>query len=231
MVGIIKHVGKHNNKRCIVLFKTVPNEDHMCLVVYPETMPKHIHDDIMSALESAAGQNEKEFADYLFRQTLSDGNNALETLHREGMIKKVPTNQVIVTPNAKSTIRLDELNQILGKMSQGEEAIKELAELDANAGLTGKKRRINEGQDINELRPPPNSRSQPAQVNSNINMNDVLTDEQIAQQRLAQSQKMQMEAKQLLAESERLAKEAQQLLGSTNVRTKTKKTKIAEGQS
>jgi hypothetical protein len=42
---------------------------------------------------------------------------------------------------------------------------------------------------------------------------------------------MQMEAKQLLAESERLAKEAQQLLGSTNGRTKTKKTKVTEGQS
>jgi hypothetical protein len=230
MAGIIKHVGKHNNKRCIILFKTVPNEDHMCLVVYPETMPKHIHDDIMSSLESAAGQNEKEFADYLFRQTLSDGNNALETLHREGMIKKVPTNQVIVTPNAKSTIRLDELNGILGKMAQGEEAIKELANLDANAGMSGK-RKMNEGRDINELRPPANSRSTPAQVDSNINMNEVLTDEQIAQQRLAQSQKMQMEAKQLLAESERLAQEAQQLLGSTNGRTKNKKSKVAEGQS
>jgi len=231
MAGIIKHVGKHSNKRCIILFKTVPNEDHMCLVVYPDTMPKHIHDDIMSSLESAPGQNEEEFANYLFRQTLSDGNNSLETLHREGMIKKVPTNQVIVTPNAKSTIRLDELNQILGKMSQGEEAIKQLADLDNNAGLTGKKRQISEGRDINELRPPPNSRSTPAQVDSNININDILSDEQIAQQRLAQSQKMQLEAKQLLAESERLAKEAQQLLGSTNGRTKTKKTKVAEGQS
>lgn len=230
MAGIIKHVGKHNNKRCIILFKTVPNEDHMCLVVYPETMPKHIHDDIMNSLESAAGQNEKEFADYLFRQTLSDGNNALETLHREGMIKKVPTNQVIVTPNAKSTIRLDELNGILGKMAQGEEAIKELANLDANAGMSGK-RKINEGRDINELRPPANSRSTPAQVDSNININEVLTDEQIAQQRLAQSQKMQLEAKQLLAESDRLAQEAQQLLGSINGRTKTKKSKVAEGQS
>jgi len=115
-MNVIKHVGKHNNKRVVVLFKTVPGEDHMCLVVYPETLPKHIHDDIMKALESESGQQAKDFSDYLFRYTLSDGNNALATLHKEGMIKKVPTNQVIITPNAKSTVRLDELNNILIKM-------------------------------------------------------------------------------------------------------------------
>ena len=223
---MIKHVGKHSNKKIVLLFRKVPNEDHMCLVVYPDTLPRHIHDDIMAALESESGQQAKDFADYLFRFTMQDGNNALETLHKENMIKKVPTNQVIITPNAKSTVRLDELNEILDKMAMGEEAVKEMAELDAGAGMTGKKRRVTEGRDINEVRAPRNSRSTPTEVQNTISINEVLSDEQLATQRMAQAQKMAAEAKQLMAEADRLMKEASELSGAKkeNVGTKTKKT-------
>lgn len=229
---MIKHVGKHNNKRVVILFKTVPGEDHMCLVVYPDTLPRHIHDDVMKALESESGQQAKEFADFLFRYTMVDGNNALTTLHKEAMIKKVPTNQVIVTPNAKSTIRLDELNGLLQKMSHGEEAIKELAELDANQGISGKKRAKTpqQAKELGEVKVPPQSRSQPVNVESNISINEVLTDEQLASQRIAQANRMTMEAKSLLAEAERLQKEAADLSGTAkkNGPRKTKKTKIKE---
>ena len=224
---MIKHVGKHNNKRVVILYKTVPGEDHMCLVAYPDVLPRHIHDDLMKALESDAGQQAKELSEYLFRYTLSDGNNALTTLHKEGMIKKVPTNQVIITPNAKSTVRLDELNDILKKMSQGEEAIKELAELDKNSGMTGKKRRQESAKDLGEVQVPEVSRSKPADVENNISISDVLTDEQLAAQRLAQAQKMISDANQLLAEAKRLQGEASDLSGAKqkNAATKPKKTK------
>jgi hypothetical protein len=227
---MIKHVGKHNNKKCIILFRQVPGEDHMCLVVYPETLPRHIHDDVMSALESEAGQQAKEFSDYLFRFTMSDGNNSLQTLHQEGMIKKVPTNQVIVTPNAKSTVRLDELNDILNKMDAGEQAIKEMAELDRNAGMSGKRRRVNEGRDMGELRAPRESRSTPANVENNISINDVLSSEDLSKQRLAQAQKLQNDARALLAEAARLQEEALSLNGpvTKNGATKSKKTAKAK---
>jgi len=228
---MIKHVGKHNNKRVVILFKTVPGEDHMCLVAYPDTLPRHIHDDVMKALESDVGQQSKEFAEYLFRYTTSSGENCLDTLHREGMIKKVPTNQVIVTPDAKSTIRLDELNAILAKMAMGEEAIKELAELDKGLGMSGKKRRPPELKDLGELNAPAASRSKPADVETNISINEVLTDDQLAAQRVAQAQRMIMEANQLLAEAKRLEGEAAQLSGATEnhgKKTRSKKSKAKE---
>lgn len=226
---MIKHVGKHNNKKIVILYRTVPGETHMCLLVYPEVLPRHIHDDLMKALESESGQQAKEFSDYLFRYTLSDGTNALTTLHKESMIKKVPTNQVIVTPTASSSVRLDELNEILNKMEQGEAAVKELAELDRNSGMTGKKKRVTESRNLGEVRVPSQSRSVPADVNTNITINEVLTDEQLAAQRITQAQKMITEAKQLMAEAERLQKEAANMSGATketsNVKTrKTKKT-------
>lgn len=216
---MIKHVGKHGGKRVVLLWRKVPGEDHMCLVCYPDTLPRHIHDDIMKALESESGQQAKEFSDYLFRFTLVDGNNALETLHREGMIKKVPTNQVIVTPDTKSHVRLDELNAILDKMAMGEEAVKELADLDKNSGMVSPKRN-----NVREVGAPANSRATPAEVTNNISINDVLSDDQLAAQRLAQAQKMQAEARALLAEADRLQSEALSLNGEKqNGKPKTTK--------
>lgn len=224
---MIKHVGKHNSKKIVLLWRKVPGEDHMCLLVYPETLPRHIHDDLMKALESESGQQAKEFSDYLFRVTMSDGNNALQLLHSEGMIKKVPTNQVIITPDARSTVRLDELNEILDKMAMGEEAIKEMAELDKNAGLTTKRNNVRQ-RDVGELRAPRDSRGRPAEVESTLNINDVLTDEQLATQRLAQAQKMQAEAKALLAEAARLQQEAASLTGAKKENGSTTKSKKAK---
>jgi hypothetical protein len=178
----------------------------------------------MKYLESESGQQAEQFSDYLFRVNLSDGENALTKLHNEGMIKKVPTNQVIVTPNNKSNVRLDELNSILDKMSVGEEAIKEMAELDSNAGLQTKR------SNVKEVRAPKNSRSGPVEVvNETISISDVLSDEQLATQRLSQAQKMQADARALLAEADRLQKEAMTLTGSkTDGTTKTKKTRQAK---
>jgi hypothetical protein len=224
---MIKHVGKHNNRKVVILYRTIPGENHMCLIAYPDTMPRHIHDGLMEALESPSGQDSKELNEYLFRHTLADGRNTLQTLHVEGMIKKVPTNQVIVTPTTKSSVRLDELNTILDKMAQGEEAVKELAELDKNAGLTGKKR-VNK--DVSEVRTPQGSRSQPVNIDTSININEVLSDTQLAAQRQAQAAKMIAEANMLLAEAERLQQEATELDGSTNKNVKTTRAKKAKSQ-
>ena len=227
---MIKHVGKHGGKRVIVLYRTVPGEDHMALVTYADTLPRHIHDDIMKALESDSGQQAKEFSDYLFRYTLVNGENALETLHREGMIKKVNTNQIIVTPDAKNNVRLDELNEILRKMDLGEEAIKEMAALDKDSGMSGRTKRNNvtEGK---ELRVPLASRTQAVQVGNNISIDNVLTDDQLATQRLAQSAQMQKEAKALLAEADRLQKEAEALTGATTTKNATRKTTKAKAKA
>ena len=94
---MIKHVGKHNSKKIVLLWRKVPNEGHMALVLYSDTLPRMIHDEVMKALESPVGQNAKDFSDVLFRTIMADGRNCLEVLHREGFIKKVPASQVLIT--------------------------------------------------------------------------------------------------------------------------------------
>ena len=231
---MIKHVGKHNNKKIVVLWRRVPNEDHMALVTYSETLPRMIHDEVMHALESAIGQAAKDFSDVLFRTVMADGRNALEVLHKEGFIKKVPTSQVLVTPTAKSSVRLDELNSILDEMEKGEEAIKKMADLDKSAGLQTKKR-VREGREVGM---PPNNTSI-SRTNIDVEatdsaaayLNGALSDTDLASDRLSQAESMQKQAMALLAEAQRLTEEAKSLTPAKNGTRKTKKTTTAKKQT
>lgn len=215
---MLKHVGKHNDKKIVLVYRQIPDEDHMCLVIYSDTLPQMFHDEVMQVLESAVGQASQELADALFRSVMKDGRNCLETLHREGFLKKVATNQVIITPNAKSSVRLDELNKILNEMAKGEEAIKKMAELDQNSGMTTKR-------EPKEVGANPASRTTPAEP-GNATVGDVLTDEQLAAQRIAQAAQMKKDAQSLLAEAARLEAEAADFDKATtkNGTRKTRKT-------
>ena len=194
----------------------------MALISYTELLPRLYHDEVMKVLESPVGQNATEFSDVLFRTIMADGNNALEALHRNGFIKKVPTNQVLVTPTNTSSVRLDELNDILDEMAKGEEAIKRLADIDANQGITTKKRPV----EPREVGAPINSRANPVNTPSTpIMESGVLDDTALATQRMAQAVKMKNEAQQLLAEAARLEKEAAELSPENNAKPTSKKTK------
>ena len=199
---MIKHVGKHNQKRVAIVYRTVPDEDHMALVAYADSMPSMVHDEVMKVIESEVGQNAKELADALFRTTLADGTNCLTTLHKGGWLKKVPCNQVIVTPTAKSTCRLDELNNLLKKIEEGGDAAAALANIDANRGMKGV---LQEGRELGQ------PASDPTRTTAGSVSGDVLTDDVLAQQRLDQANKMEADAKSLLAEAKRLKQEATQL--------------------
>ena len=139
---MLKHVGRHGDRKVVIMYRTVPDEEHMCLVSYSEVLPRIYHDAVMQVLESPVGQQAKELAEALFRNLLPDGRNILTSLHREGLIKKVPTNQIIVTPDTKSNVRLDELNDILQTLQaqhkicatkRGDKTIYELASETHNA--------------------------------------------------------------------------------------------------
>ncbi|RLC08518.1 MAG: hypothetical protein DRI24_23260 [Deltaproteobacteria bacterium] len=196
----IKHIGKHADRRVAIIYRVVPDEHHMCLVAYPDTLPTTFHDAVMQVIESDPGQQAKQLSDALFRNLLPDGRPILETLHREGMIKKVPTNQIVVTPNAQSHVRLDELNKILDGIEAGDEAAENMKKLDEGAGLVSPNRE-EPARKINE------DHSQDDKVNDVFDPAD-LSDKGLANQRAAQAAKLASEAKMLIAESQRLQEEA-----------------------
>ena len=112
-MAFLKHIGKHGDRKVVIIFRQIPGDDHMCLVIYPEVLPTHFHDSIMKLLESPVGQAAENFADALHRNLLPDGRNMLETIHAERMMKRLNTDQVLITPTSNSHVKLSELNQIL----------------------------------------------------------------------------------------------------------------------
>lgn len=214
---MLKHVGRHNNRKIVLLFRQVPGEDHMCLVTYSDQLPQLVHDELMKTLESQVGQQSENFADALFRQTLPDGRNALEVLHKEGLIKKVQSNQVIVTPNANSSVRLDELNSILNEMAKGDEAVKRLAELDQNRGLVSPKNDLKV--DTTTLNESIEQQALESQGIPAITEAGVLSDADIAKSQRDQATRMRQDAAKLLEEATRLEGEAEVLSPTVAVKS------------
>jgi len=208
---MLKHIGRHGDRKVAILFREIPGEEHMCLVVYPETLPTHIHDSVMKTLESDVGQQVTNLADALHRNLLPDGRAQLVGLHQEGMIKKIPANQVIVTPNAQSSVKLDELNKILKEMDTGEQAMKRMQELDANAGLVNPEVKRRQEQEFKRQQLEKQAAVPPAVQAAT---NSALDDKTLAANMLAQAKRMEAEAKGMVAEAARMKKEAQKMFPS-----------------
>lgn len=203
-MSFLRHVGKIGDRKVAILFREVPNEPHMALVTYTETLNQHIHDPMMTAIESQVGQSSENLADALNRTYTKDGKIILQVLHSQGLIKKVQTDSVLMTPNSTTSIRLTELNKILNEMKQGEEAVKRLADIDQSRGL----------QDPADIARRMREAKQPV-----LPSEGVLGDSALAANLRNQAERMAREAKSLLAESDRLMKEASQMEGGVVAET------------
>ncbi len=103
-----------------------------------------------------------------------------------------------MTPTAKSTVRLDELNDILDKMALGEEAVKKMAQVDAGQGMADpKKKKL--GKEVGEA------------TVLQATADGVLSDEAIAKDLVAQATRMKSQAQALLAEAADLEQQASAL--------------------
>jgi hypothetical protein len=203
-MSFLKHVGKHSDRKVAILWRQVPNEEHMALVIYPEVLPAPWHDTIMKVLESDVGQQAEDFADALHRSLLPDGRVILETLHMEKMIKKVRATDVVVTPRPGSSIKLDELNTMLNEMKTGEAAIKRMAESDAARGMVAP--------DVKRSAEAAFKSRQAGQVpQAQVSGDSALDDRTLAANMLAQAQRMEAEGKGLLAEAARMKKDAERM--------------------
>jgi predicted nucleic acid-binding Zn ribbon protein len=175
-----------------------------------------MHDALIKAIETPEAQQSDNLADAIHRQMFPDGRPMLVALHAEGMLKKIQTETVVVTPTTTASCKLSELNDILRQMKEGKQAVDKLAELDASAGISGKAK-VRDGLG-RELRSPPAARTNLA------GSNQVLTDDALATNLRQQAERMSAEAKSLLAESARLMEEAAIMAGAPTKPAKPKKT-------
>lgn len=208
-MAFLRHVGKHGDRKVAVVFREVPGEPHMCLVVYTELLNRTVHDPLIRCIESDIGQNSKNLADALNRSYTTDGQIILQKLHAEGQLKKVQTEQIVMTPTPGTLIKLSELNTILDEMEKGEQAVQKLAEMDNQLGM----------QDPAAVARRMRGDTLPEEITQNaippatplMASGDALGDNAIANNLRQQAMRMSAEAKGLLAEADRLLQEANQL--------------------
>jgi hypothetical protein len=222
-MAFLRHIGKHGDRKVAIVFREVPGEPHMALVVYTEVLGQNIHDPLMACIESDIGQNSEDLALALNRTHTKDGNIILQKLHAEGMLKKIRTELVVMTPQPGVLIKLDELNKILDEMKQGEEAVKKLTEMDNSRGM----------QDSLQVAKRLRGDQRPAPAGSDAALNAaaaLLDDTGLATSLRQQAERMDREAKGLMAESARLLKEAAALdpVKAVKESAKSKKTAKAE---
>ena len=207
----LKHVGKHGDRMVCILYKTVPGEDHMCLLVYPQVLPAPWHDAIMKVLESEPGQQADEFSDALHRNLLPDGRPILETLHHERMIKKVRTSDIIVTPRPGSSIRLDELNKMLTEMKTGDAAKERMALADRSRGMVAPEVKRKAEAEYKAGQAAKADAAYVAPPALKAGQDGALSDRDIAANMLAQAKAMEVNARAMVAEAARMKKDAERM--------------------
>jgi hypothetical protein len=113
----MKHVGKmkNNGAKIVIAYRTIPGDATSALVVGTNALMDSYHDSLMSLVDSDAGQQADELADIMAVRRFPDGSNMLQWVHANGHLKKVPTAGVLVTPDNKTQVPLDELNNIIAQ--------------------------------------------------------------------------------------------------------------------
>lgn len=166
-MAFLKHVGRHSGtgQRLSVVFLQLPDEKENALVVYSDSLPDRYHDSFMEAVESPEGQASQNLYEVLTRKVFWHGTPMLETLHKEGLLRKVPTSAIIMQPNSNTEVPL---NDILAQMD-GIEVV---------------------DTPVNDMTQTP----EPSQVDTNVEESKQDENRQIAQNLLIQAQLLEQDA-------------------------------------
>jgi hypothetical protein len=117
MPKFTKHVGQviSNGKKCVVIFRTIPNDTSSCLVIQTEDIPTNYHDDLITAVESENAQEDVDFYKFAQRTQFHDGRTILEGSHKSGWMIKYPTDEIMMLPTLEHKILLKDLNEQLDR--------------------------------------------------------------------------------------------------------------------
>jgi len=113
----LKHVGRFvsNGRKCLVAYRSLPGDAYNCLVIPTESLDDSYHDALIQLVESNSAQSANEFAEVLARSTFPDGSIMLASLHTQGRLFKIATDQVEMIPNFQTKIKLDQLNMAIAE--------------------------------------------------------------------------------------------------------------------
>ena len=113
----LKHVGKIKNtgSKVLVVFRTLPGESNMALVVQTAPLSDQYHNAIIDLVDSDTGQDSWEFGEILFARPFPDGRPMLQALQSDNRLSRVSTDSIIMTPTPNTEILLSELNALIAE--------------------------------------------------------------------------------------------------------------------
>jgi hypothetical protein len=191
----LKHIGRMKNTgaKVLVVFRTLPGESNMALVLPVANLSDSYHDSIMTVVETDQAQDVFEFGEIMFTRTFPDGRPMLQAMQSDERLQKVPTDLVIMTPTTNDNVQLDQLNTLIAE--QRNCSIDELYTF-----VSGAPKKVNDTivEDIAEVKDI--APSEPLKAAEN----NVLSDKDIAKSYRSQADAMYKEAARLRKEADEL---------------------------
>jgi hypothetical protein len=117
MAQPLKHIGRMKNTgvKILTIFRTLPGESNMALVLPVSNLSDSYHDSIMTVVETTQAQDAFELGEILFIRTFPDGRPMLQALQADGRLQKVATDSVVMSPTASDSVQLDQLNVLIAE--------------------------------------------------------------------------------------------------------------------
>lgn len=196
MAKSLKHTGKIKNtgNKVVVVFRTLPGESNMALVLPTATLPDQYHQSLMDLLETEMAQTAFEFGEIMFVRYFPDGRPILQAMQADNRLQKVPTDSVIMTPTPSNEIPLDQLNVLIAEQKNC--TIDELCTFVQGAGKT--KSEVTDVAQVKDVEKPT------AVAPLKASENSVLSDKDIAKSYRSQADALYKEAAKLRKEADDL---------------------------
>jgi hypothetical protein len=191
----LKHIGRMVNTgaKVLVVFRTLPGESNMALVLPVANLTDSYHDSIMTVVETDQAQETFEFGEIMFTRTFPDGRPMLQALQADGRLQKVPTDSVIMAPTTNDNVRLDQLNVLIAE--QRNCTVDDLYTFVSGAPKKSNSSAVEEIVEVKDLSP-----TEPLKAPENA----VLSDKDIAKSYRSQADAMYKEAAKLRKEADEL---------------------------
>jgi hypothetical protein len=191
----LKHIGRIQNTgaKVLVVFRTLPGESNMALVLPVAQLPDQYHDSIMTLVETDQAQEAFELGEIMHIRPFPDGRPMLRAMQADGRLIKVPTDSVMMTPTTNDTVLLANLNTLIAEQKNC--TVDELCTFVSGAPA--------ERKEVKEATPAVDS-DIPAPVRAQATADAALTDKDLAKSYRSQADAMYKEAARLRKEAEDL---------------------------
>jgi hypothetical protein len=191
----LKHIGRMKNTgaKVLVVFRTLPGESNMALVLPVANLSDSYHDSIMTVVETDQAQETFEFGEIMFTRTFPDGRPMLQAMQADERLQKVPTDLVIMTPTTNDNVQLDQLNVLIAE--QRNCTIDELYTFVSGAPKKPNDATVEDIVEVKDIAP-----TEPLKASEN----NVLSDKDIAKSYRSQADTMYKEAARLRKEADEL---------------------------